>query len=31
MIDLDDVYVPAENLLGQLNKGFEIIMSSEPL
>jgi alkylation response protein AidB-like acyl-CoA dehydrogenase len=28
-VDLDEVLVPAENLLGQENKGFEIIMSSK--
>lgn len=27
-VDLDEVVVPAENILGQANKGFEIIMSS---
>jgi alkylation response protein AidB-like acyl-CoA dehydrogenase len=28
-VDLDEVLVPADNLLGQENKGFEIIMSSK--
>lgn len=28
MIELDDVKVPAENLLGQLNQGFSIIMKN---
>lgn len=27
--DLDNVVVPAENILGKENNGFEIIMSSE--
>jgi alkylation response protein AidB-like acyl-CoA dehydrogenase len=28
-VDLDEVVVPTENILGQENKGFEIIMSSK--
>jgi alkylation response protein AidB-like acyl-CoA dehydrogenase len=28
-MELDDVVVPAENLLGKENQGFEIIMSSK--
>lgn len=27
-MELDDVVVPAENMLGKENQGFEIIMSS---
>jgi alkylation response protein AidB-like acyl-CoA dehydrogenase len=30
-IEFDDVEVPVENLLGEENRGFEIIMSSEYL
>jgi alkylation response protein AidB-like acyl-CoA dehydrogenase len=30
-IEFDDVEVPVENLLGQENRGFEIIMSSKYL
>lgn len=30
-IEFDDVEVPVENLLGQENRGFEIIMSSKSL
>jgi alkylation response protein AidB-like acyl-CoA dehydrogenase len=30
-IEFDDVEVPVENLLGQENRGFEIIMSSKHL
>ena len=28
-VDLDNVLVPTENMLGKENKGFEIIMSSK--
>ncbi len=30
-MELDEVVVPAENMLGNENQGFEIIMSSMPL